>query len=201
MRLAFLLTLPLLAQPAAESRAHNQRGEAAFRDGRIEESIREFDKAIALEPRLAPYHWQRGISLYYVDRFDDCRKQFELHKTVNPEDVENSVWHFLCAARAKSAAEARKNLIEIRNDGRVPMMQVFAMFRDEMTPEQVLKTAGGNRDAQFYAHLYIGLWHEAYGRAKEAAAHLRKAAGEYSADHYMGDVARIHVARLKKPGR
>ncbi len=171
----------------------NRSGEDAFRAGKIDESIKQFDKAIELEPRLAPHHWQRGISLYYAGRFDDCRRQFEIHKTVNPEDVENSVFHYLCVARLKSAEEARKSLIEIHADKRIPMMEVYAMYRGESTPAKVLANAGSDRDALFYAHLYIALFHEANRRPADSITHIRLAAGEYGAGHYMGDVARIHL--------
>jgi lipoprotein NlpI len=171
----------------------NQNGETAFRAAKIDESIKLFDQAIAAEPRLAPHHWQRGIALYYAGRFDDCRKQFELHQTVNSEDVENSVWHFLCASRLKGPAEARKSLIEIHSDTRVPMMEVYAMFRGASTPEKVLAKAGNSRDGLFYSHLYIALLHEAEGRPKESLKSLRKAVDEFGADHYMGDVARVHL--------
>lgn len=185
------------ATTPSDFREANRLGEESFRANKIDESIKHFDRAIAIEPRLKPHHWQRGISLYYAGRFDDCRQQFEIHKTVNPEDVENSVWHFLCVARVKSAAEARRSLIEIHSDTRVPMMEVYSMFRGESTPEKVLAKAGRDRDGLFYAHLYIGLFHEAYQRNELAAVHLAKAAREFGADHYMGDVARVHVKRLK----
>lgn len=177
---------------------HNRLGEEAFRAGKIEESIKQFDRAIALSPRLAPHHWQRGISLYYAGRFDDCRRQFEIHKTVNPEDVENSVWHYLCVARLKSADEARKSLIEIHSDTRVPMMEVYAMFRGQSTPAKVIATAGRDRGALFYAHLYVALFHEANRRPADAAHHLRIAVEDFEADHYMGDVARVHWRLLNK---
>jgi lipoprotein NlpI len=179
-------------------RDHNRLGEDAFRAGRIESSIEHFDRAIAIEPRLAPHHWQRGISLYYAQRYDDCRRQFEIHKTVNPEDVENSVWHYLCVARLKNAAEARKSLIEIHSDTRVPMMEVYAMFRGESTPAKVLAKAGQDRDALFYAHLYIALFHEANRRPADAATHMRAAVDEFPVPHYMGDVARVHWRLLSK---
>ena len=195
--LAAVSTVLFFFQSVNAWQEFNRLGEEAFRAGKMDESIKQFDKAIALEPRLAPQHWQRGISLYYADRFDDCRRQFELHKTVNPEDVENSVFHYLCVARLKSAAEARKSLIEIHSDTRVPMMEVYAMYRGESTPTKVLAKAGRDRDALFYAHLYIALFHEANLRPAEAMTHMRLAAGEFAASHYMGDVARIHL-RLRK---
>jgi len=82
--------------------AYQRRGEAQFRLGHFKESIADFDKFIELMPAQAPQHWQRGIALYYAGRYEDGRKQFELHQTVNSHDVENSVWHFLCVARARS---------------------------------------------------------------------------------------------------
>jgi lipoprotein NlpI len=177
---------------------HNRLGEEAFRAGKLEESIKRFDQAIALEPRLAPQHWQRGISLYYAGRYDDCRRQFEIHKTVNPEDVENSVFHYLCVARLKSPAEARKSLIEIHSDTRVPMMEVYAMYRGESTPAKVLATAGRDRNALFYAHLYIALFHDANRRPADVAHHLRLCVEDFEADHYMGDVARVHWRLVNK---
>jgi lipoprotein NlpI len=181
----FLLFLQLTWQD------HNRLGEEAFKAGKITESIREFDAAIKIEPRLAPQHWQRGISLYYAKRYDDCAKQFALHKTVNPEDVENAVFHYLCVARAQDVITARKGLIEIHNDDRVPMMQVYAMYQGKLKPEDVLKVAKSN-ESLFYAHLYIGLWYDAAGDTKNAVKHIKTAAG-YPVGHYMHDVARIHL--------
>src|SRR5207244_800732 len=91
----------LLAQDRATLSADDyvRRGMDQFQWGHIKESLADFDRAIALAPKQAPYLWQRGISLYYAGRYDDGRKQFELHQTVNGNDVENAAWRFLCMAR------------------------------------------------------------------------------------------------------
>jgi lipoprotein NlpI len=195
--------IPLLFAATLQAETYqfyNDRGTQAFKNGQIEKSIEDFDKAIELEPRLKAHHWQRGISLYYAGRFDDCRKQFEIHKTVNPQDVENAVWHYLCVARTKGVDAARKGLIPIQRDDRVPMMEVYAMYRGMSDPEKVLAAArsGGPPEGElhvrlFYAHLYIGLFHEAAGEKKLAIDHIRKAAADYEVGHYMWDVARIHA--------
>lgn len=176
---------------------HNRRGEDAFKRADIDVSIREFDKAIEIEPRLSPHHWQRGISLYYANRFADCAKQFEIHRTVNPEDVENAVWHYLCLARAKNPAAARKQFIPISADDRPAMMEVHALFAGRSTAEKVIAAAGSNRSGLFYAHLYVGLYYEAQGERAKAVEHIRRAATEYPSDHYMGDVARVHLKLAK----
>ena len=184
--------------------AYQRRGSAHFRAGHVEESIRDFDKFVELEPQEAPYHWQRGLSYYYAGRFADGRKQFELHQTVNTADVENAAWHYACVARVDGAEAARKALIPISGDPRVPMMEVYALFGGKATPDGVLAAAraGGPepddlKERLFYAHLYLGLYYEAAGDAARAREHIGLAAGEFAQTHYMGDVARVHARRLR----
>ena len=181
------------------------RGGEHFKLGHIKESLADFDKFIELVPQQAPYHWQRGISLYYAGRFAEGRKQFELHQTVNPNDVENAVWHFLCVARADGVEKARASLIPIKGDARVPMMEVHALFANKVKPEDVLKAASAGSPPElrrhrqlFYAHLYLGLYFEALGEEPQAREHITLAAGRYQTDDYMGDVARVH-RRLRWP--
>jgi lipoprotein NlpI len=185
--------------------AYQRRGEAHFRLGRFKESIADFDKFIELMPEQSPQHWQRGIALYYDGRYEDGRKQFEAHRTVNPYDVENAAWHFLCVARASGVEKARAALIPVERDSRVPMMQIHALFAGKAKPEDVLAAAkaGNPPPAQldnqlFYAHLYLGLYSEALGDLKQAREHIFKAAADSKAEHYMGDVARVHAQVLRQ---
>jgi len=185
--------------------AYQWRGEAHFRLGHFKESIADFDKFIELMPGQAPHHWQRGIALYYAGRYEDGRKQFELHQTVNSRDVENAVWHFLCVARASGPEKARSVLIAIEGDPRVPMAQVHHLFAGKAKPEDVLAAAkaGDPSPARldnqlFYAHLYLGLYYEAISDTKLAREHILQAATGFKADHYMGDVARVHAQVLRK---
>jgi len=180
--------------------AWQNRGSEHFKLGHIKESIADFDRFIELVPQQAPYHWQRGISLYYAGRFEEGRKQFESHQTVNSNDVENAVWHFLCATRASGLEKARAALIPIKDDTRVPMMEVHALFAGKLKPEDVLKSANAGdlpaarRNRQlFFAHLYLGLYFEAIGDDQTAREHITKAAGQYQTGDYMGDVARVHL--------
>jgi len=181
-----------------------RRGETNFKCGRIAESIADFDKYLAMEPEQRPYHWQRGISLYYAGRFADGKKQFELHQTVNPHDVENAVWHFLCTARAEGIRAAQKQLIRIENDARVPMAQVHQLFAGKATPEEVIaaaKAAPAETSAGepvFYANLYLGLYYEAMGDKPKAKQFILKAAERSKQNGYMGDVARVHADMLQK---
>lgn len=175
------------------------RGEVNFRAGHFKESVADFDKVIELVPAQAPHHWQRGISLYYAGQYSDGRKMFESHRTVNPNDVENAVWHFLCAARESSLTNARASMLPVGPDTRVPMKQIDALFRGVGSAEDVLTAAAAKKseDAMFYAHLYLGLYFDIFGDSAKASEHMRRAAIEFGNTHYMGDVARVHLKLLQ----
>ena len=169
----------------------------AFEQGRFAEAATAFDAVAKAVPDRAPQLWQRGIALYYAGRYDDCRRQFESHRTVNPDDVENAVWHFLCVARGESLAKARAALLPVGPDARVPMREVYQMFRGTLTPEQVLSAAGSQPAALFYAHLYVGLYFEAQGMTARALEHIKIAAADRFEREggYMHMVARVHARR------
>jgi hypothetical protein len=50
----------------ADPRALVRLGMQQFAAGRVDDSVENFDAALALDPSLRPYLWQRGLSLYYV---------------------------------------------------------------------------------------------------------------------------------------
>ena len=66
------------------------------------------------------------------------------------------------ASRARSRpTKAKAALLPVGPDSRVPMRQVYEMFRGTHVARQVLKAAGSRDSAQFYAHLYVGLYFDA----------------------------------------
>jgi tetratricopeptide (TPR) repeat protein len=183
------------AQRASDSpRAVLDRAIDDFLAGRLNESLVGFDRVVTLAPQAAPELWQRGIALYYAGRYRDCRAQFESHRTVNPNDVENPAWHFMCVAKAESPATARAALLPVGPDQRSPMREIYEMFRGTMQPVEIL-TAGGNQpSARFFAELYVGLYYDAIGDRSRALPHLRNAANpKYApAGGYMHRVAELH---------
>lgn len=195
-----LVPPPMAAAQGPQPRALLDRAVADFEAGRIAESVAGFDALVKARPDIAPELWQRGIALYYAGRYGDCRAQFEQHRTVNPNDVENAAWHFLCVARVESAAKARAALLPVGPDARVPMRQVYEMFRGTLTPAQVLQAAGAQPSGRFYAELYLGLYYEAIGDAPRALEHITSAAADRFADAggYMHTVAKVHLALLAR---
>lgn len=202
----------LLCQRSAEDHRHHfLRGEIAFASGDMQESVAAFDEVIRLNPTLEPRLWQRGLALYYANRFEEGVKQFETHQTVNSQDVENAVWHLLCAARHANLTKARKDLIPIERDGRVPMAEIYEMFAGRMEPKDVLQAAnqpsngsaaGSSRHQLqlYYAHLYIGLYQELLDN-QESSLESMKQAAEFNPlleDNFMGRVASVHIQLRSK---
>jgi lipoprotein NlpI len=181
-----------------DAELYNLRGSAHFKAGQIAPSLADFDAFLKLRPEERNGHWRRGISCYYAGRFAEGKKQFEGYENVDRNDVENAVWHFLCAARADGVAKARAAMLKVGTDRRIPLMEIDALFRGKAKPADVLTAArAGNPPPEplkrrlFYAHLYLGLYFDVHGDRKQALEHLTKAADEYRIDHYMGDVARV----------
>lgn len=176
---------------------HHAMGDDFFRAGKMDKCIASYNAELKLLPANEPHHWQRGIAYYYAKRYQDGVDQFELHQTVNSQDVENAVWHLLCAVGTPggSVEKAREKYIPIERDSRVPMAEVHEMFGGLLSPADVLSRAksADTLQAQFYADLYVGLYYEAIGDAEQSAKHIAAAADNASAQrHFMGDVARVH---------
>jgi lipoprotein NlpI len=106
-------------------------------------------------------------------------------------------------ARSVGVEKARAAMLPIENDRRVPMMQIYDLYRGKLKPEDVLTAAKageaseGERNARlFYAHLYLGLYYEAAGDSEAAKTHI-ETADKHKIGHYMWDVAHIHAERIR----
>ncbi len=200
----WLLAGVAFAAAASLVTAREQDGAGLFKSGvdllfaaMPAESAEAFDELVKLRPAIEPELWQRGLALYYAGRYADGVRQFERHKEVNPADVENVTWHFACLARDADVETARKALLPVGDDARVPMKQVLELYRGEGSEEAVLAAAdagpeSARRNQRCYAHLYLGLLAEAEGDEAAAARHMALAAGRYRMDHFMGKIAQLH---------
>lgn len=195
--------IELAEQTADASRDNGGLQQAAaellYLSGAAEKSLAPFDRAVKLMPEKAPQNWQRGIALATCGKFEAGAAQFKTHHDVNPDDVENSAWYFLCVAKTDGIDAARKTVIPSRSDPREPMMSVLAMLKNSLEPKMVLQAAiekteeGPRRQlAQFYAALYVGLYYDSLGNKEEAIKHL-KLSLSYDTDGYMTDTARVYL--------
>ncbi len=185
--------------------AYQSRGVAYFELGEFHRAISDFDQVVRLYPGQEPHHWQRGICYYYAGEYEKGVKQFEWHQTVNSNDVENAVWHFICKAKRDGVKAARESLIPIKYDSRIPMNAIWLLFAGKGSPESVLESANsngpdspGSRQRLCYAHLYLGLYYEAHGLPILAKKHIERAATSYSMNNYMGMVAKVHNRFLNR---
>lgn len=182
-------------------RGYMLRGSLSFRLGENAKALSDFDAIVGLAPEQEPYLWQRGISQYYEGRYAACAEQFELHRTVNGADVENSVWHFLCRAKLEGPDGARAKLLPVGPDPRVPMSEVYELFAGRLGVDDVLEAARSETRngamSLFYAELYVGLFLEATGDV-EAARPYFTAAARSPVGGYMRDVARLHLAKIER---
>lgn len=180
-------------------RVQQRAAELLYLSGNAKESVPVFDRVIELLPSRAADNWQRGIALATVGEFKRGAEQFKLHHDVNPDDVENSAWYYLCVAKSESVEAAKKTLIGSRGDRREPMMEILKMLQGRSTPEQVLEAAEKSSPvpelkvrAKFYADLYIGLYYDSIGREEDAVKFFKRSL-EQGETGYMADTARVYL--------
>ena len=194
--LAVIAAVPLMAQSPQQVL---DRAVADFENGRVAEAAAGFDNVVKIVPLLAPRLWQRGVTLFYAQRYDDCRAQWEVTVKAYPEDVENAAWHYACVAKLESPARARAALLPVAGDTRVPMKEIYEMLRGATTPDAVLKAAGATPAGQFYAQFYTGLYFDANGDRTRALQAMTAASAERfaAAGGYMHAAAKNHLSRLR----
>ncbi|XP_048632237.1 uncharacterized protein LOC125606978 isoform X1 [Brassica napus] len=208
-----------------EAIAAIRNGMQLFRQGDVSGSVTEFDKAIVLDSRqkackcyvflseklenfrikndfrsyvfaLMTDLWQRGLSLYYMDRFEEGAEQFRLDVAQNPNDTEESIWCFLCEARLHGVDVARKQFLEVGRDSRPVMREAYNLFKNGGDPEKLVNDfLSGQASEVFYASLYAGLYYEAEGKSEKAKFHITAACGSpygQRSDDYMASLAKVH---------
>mmetsp|Transcript_47924 Transcript_47924/g.95034 ORF Transcript_47924/g.95034 Transcript_47924/m.95034 type:complete len:270 (+) Transcript_47924:121-930(+) len=164
-------------------------GMSLFRQGKVSESADVFDRVLDVDSKYEPYLWQRGLSLYYAERFEEGAAQFRRDVAVNPSDTEEAIWAFMCeaqlpqppqankgvaAASSEQTAQpsdrtafeaARRGMLVLTQEDRRPYMRVaYDLFRgtaSEQALAEVGHAAGSGSAADFYSQLYLGLYNEA----------------------------------------
>ena len=79
--------------------------------------------------------WQRGLSLYYAERHSEAMHQFRKDVAVNPNDTEESIWHWLARVRLLNGqgeqdaiALARTGMLQVGTDPRPVMRRAMELF-------------------------------------------------------------------------
>ncbi|KAK6121110.1 hypothetical protein DH2020_045136 [Rehmannia glutinosa] len=154
--------------PARDAVIAVRRGMLLFRQGDVQGSLVEFDKAIELDPR------QKASQLYGVD---EARKRF-LEVGTDSRPVMREAYRMF-----KDGGDPEK-VIDINS---------YSMLL--LCSSLVAAFSGGRESEYFYASLYAGLYYESQNKSDEAKLHLTAACkspyGSRS-DDYMASLAKVH---------
>ncbi|CAL8468507.1 g8047 [Coccomyxa elongata] len=183
--------------PARQASRLVQSGMDKFRRADVEGSLEDFNRALSLDPAIRPYLWQRGLSLFYAEQYEEASRQFRDDVAVNPNDTEEAIWAFLAEAQLIGHEKARQDILKVGEDPRPVMRAAYTAFQDGKEPDRIMAAINpvrGSHDT-FYAQLYTGLYYESLGdasRAEEAMlAAVQSPYAQQSGD-YMSGVAAVH---------
>ena len=179
------------------------QGVRQFRNGDVKNSLQLFDEAIELKPSVKPYLWQRGISLYYENRFKECSQQFHDDLLVNPADTEEIIWGALCDSgrglnnNGHDDDNTGIDRIEFSSLDRRPVMKlVYNVFKGTQDVQALLSLPITLASDYFYSQLYTGLYYEYKGDPSEQSMlHINLAADSSyckGSNDYMCSVASNH---------
>ena len=180
-------------------------GMSAFAANKVEESVAIYDSIIRENPKRKPFLWQRGLSLYYAERYVDGAEQFKTDVAVNPNDTEEQIWHLLCLAKTEgvgSLDKAREQKLTVGKDRRPVMRLVQKLFLGDTASEAELiaMAKDSNVGNKFYASLYLSLYYESLNDEKSSKEWMSNAvATEYAktagSRDLMVDVAKVAMKR------
>ncbi len=182
-------------------------GMSAFASNKVEESVSIYDAIIREDPRRKPFLWQRGLSLYYAERYKDGAEQFKTDVAVNPNDTEEQIWHLLCLAKTEgvgSLETARAQKLTVGKDRRPVMRVVQKLFLGETGSEQELiakaESINSKVGDKFYASLYLSLYYESMNDENSSKQWMVNAVGSEYAKTVgrrdpMVDVAKVAMKR------
>ena len=211
----YTTALGFIGHDAHYADVFQMRGCANFKLGNLQGAVSDWVNFIRLKPDKEADHWQICVAYALLGSFEDARKQFEWHWTVNAEDMEVAFWHYLCVARMDGLESARENLIEVAGEKRVPMPELYLLFKGEGSEADVwLAVEEGDPDKdertrrEFFANYYLGLYKQATGKLELAdeligkALEIAKSNEGYIGDSpggqlRAGDIARVHSRQLQ----
>ena len=114
--------------------------------------------------------------------------QFAVHREVNPNDVENAFWHFLCNVRLNGLEASQKDVLLAGFDGRFPLMEVQKLIQCKITVDDLVAATekpSAGASGRFYGYLYLGLYFDAIGDKEKTKLWLQKCVDQ-KVGGYMG---------------
>ena len=170
----------------------------------LEGALEQFDRAQQLSKNKR-YEWHRGISLYYLDRFDEARVDFvenacRYEERFSEPASEERLFAQACALRGAKGDEfaAASELRETR-----PVLRACAaLYGGDLNAAKTLRELCDRTDSvdalrrRLLGHFYAGLYHDALNDAERARAHLALAAERVAVDDqdFTARLPRLHAS-------
>ncbi len=211
----YTMALGYIGHDAHFADVFQMRGCANFKLGNLQGAVSDWVNFIELKPDKEAGHWQICVAYALLGSYEEARKKFEWHWTVNSKDMEVAFWHYLCVARIDGLESARENLMEVTSEERVPMPELYQLFKGEGSEADVwlaVEEGGPGKDEhilrEFFANYYLGLYKLATGKLELAdeligkALEIAKSNEGYIGDSpggqlRAGDIARVHSQQLQ----
>ena len=86
--LGFSVAFNLLVAGEHQARMHNDLGVVMGREGRIQEAIGHFEKALRTAPEYDEAHYNLGVALEHAGRSQEAIKQYEQVLRITPGFIE-----------------------------------------------------------------------------------------------------------------
>lgn len=175
-----------------------QRGMIYFKLARLNDSLKDFNKAEELNPQLTPYLWQRGLTYYYLERYAKAGRQFELDLSVNSQDIEESLWLYLAIAKLENPQTAQDCLLPVKYDSRAFMRHIYQVFAGKSSISTLtnINQNAGLKEV-FFSSLYAGLYFFVRGDHLKANLYIKRAI-ESKINDYMWHLACVHLYLYQK---
>lgn len=154
-------------------------GTALLEAGNFKESVECFDKVKQLSPQSSPFLWQRGIALFFVGKYKEAWNQFQEDMKENGSDYEEFFWRFLCMSMDEEIGfiEAQKQILSPmeNKDIRIPLSQLFELYLGVGKEAIVLEAAKKSKTSEFYAYLYLCIFHLSKKEKDKSLEFIQKA--------------------------
>lgn len=186
----------------------SRRGDVFFFRGEFANAVRDYERMSELDPKLDASHWRLGIAYFYAGQPEKSARQFDKFFVTDDVDREAGLWKYIAQAPTTGTDKARDGLLKYKKDDREPLPAIYRLFQGEITPNELLESVDpksseiAREQRLFYIELYLGLWHDAHKRPKDALPHFHAATANRwgrtasYGPNYMWHVARLHYERL-----
>jgi len=187
----------------------SKRGDTRLFQGNFAGAVSDYREMIALDPTQDAPHWRLGIAYYFSGSYAIAAAQFEKYHAYDGRDRENGVWKFFCQARAEGIEAARKGLLVYTQFDREPFPSLYEMLAGKLDSKAFLEQLqarglGKERQVQFFAKYYAGLYEALFGDKaqgmtwlEEAVALFNVETADRSGPGYMWHAARLQLEALR----